>query len=141
MSLHAKQSGRYHIQTLCTLFGKSKQGYYKYDEAALMARVAKEVFVVEYVKSIRKKDPGIGGLKLWYMYQREFRYENPIGRDAFMSIMDANNLKVRQKVRKPRTTDSSHGLPLYPNQIREFIPIAPNQLWVSDITYITISKA
>lgn len=103
-----------------------------------MARVAKEEFVVQYVNSIRKKDPGIGGMKLWYMYQKEFQYDNPVGRDAFMTIIDANGLKVRMKIRKPRTTDSTHGLPLYPNLIRDFIPTAPNQLWVSDITYITI---
>lgn len=136
-NLHAKDPGRYHVQALCELFGKSKQGYYQYDEDALMARVAREEFVVQYVKSIRKKDPGIGGMKLWYMYQKEFQYDKPVGRDAFMTIIDANGLKVRMKIRKPRTTDSTHGLPLYPNLIRDFIPTAPNQLWVSDITYIT----
>lgn len=40
--------------------------------------------------------------------------------------------------RKPRTTDSTHGLPTYPNIVKDFIPTGPNQLWVSDITYITI---
>ena len=45
---------------------------------------------------------------------------------------------VRLKVRKPRTTDSTHGLPTFPNIVKDFIPTAPNQLWVSDITYITI---
>ena len=37
-----------------------------------------------------------------------------------------------------RQTDSTHGLPVYPNLIKNFIPTAPNQLWVSDITYIEI---
>ena len=47
-------------------------------------------------------------------------------------------MKVRQKVRKPRTKDSTHGLPVFPNLIKDYIPLAPNRLWVSDITYITI---
>ncbi len=41
-------------------------------------------------------------------------------------------------MRKPRTTDSTHGLPLYPNLVREFIPTSINQLWVSDITYVPV---
>ena len=72
------------------------------------------------------------------MYQKEFRFDSPIGRDRFCRIIDENNLKVRLRVRKPRTTDSTHGLPTYLNLIKDFIPTAANQLWVSDITYITI---
>ena len=75
---------------------------------------------------------------MWYMYCREFDGNNPVGRDRFADIIDRNSLKVRMKVRKPRTTDSSHGLPTYPNMIKNLIPSRPNQLWVSDITYITI---
>ena len=37
-----------------------------------------------------------------------------------------------------RAKDSTHGLRTYPNLIKYFIPTAPNQLWVSDITYITV---
>ena len=72
------------------------------------------------------------------MYRRDFRWNNPIGRDWFADIINNHNLKVRLKIRKPRTTDSSHGLPTYPNLIKDFIPTGPNQLWVSDITYIII---
>ena len=72
------------------------------------------------------------------MYRSDFKGNNPIGRDRFVDIINEHNLKVRLKVRKPRTTDSSHGLPTYPDLSKDFIPSAPNQLWVSDITYITI---
>ena len=72
------------------------------------------------------------------MYMQEFSGNNPVGRDRFADIIDRYNLKVRLKVRKPRTTDSTHGLPTFPNIVKDFIPTGPNQLWVSDITYITI---
>lgn len=94
--------------------------------------------MLEYIRAIREKDPGLGGSKLWYMYRRDFEGNNPVGRDRFADIVDRHNLKVRLRVRKPRTTDSTHGLPTYPNIVKDFIPTAPNQLWVSDITYITI---
>lgn len=94
--------------------------------------------MLEYVRTIRDKDPGMGGDKLWRMYMDEFSGNNPVGRDRFADIIDRYNLKVRSRVRKPRTTDSTHGLPTFPNIVKDFIPTGPNQLWVSDITYITI---
>ena len=123
---------------LCGLFGVSKQAYYQYDEDVALARAAREEFALQYVKDIRSLDPGIGGVKLWYMYQDEFGCDYPIGRDRFCRILAEHGLKVRLKIRKPRTTDSTHSLPTYPNLIKDFIPTAPNQLWVSDITYIVI---
>lgn len=103
-----------------------------------MEKAAQESFAIEYIKRIRSKAPGIGGLKLWYMYRRDFEGNNPVGRDRFTDIIDRHGLKVRKKFRKPRTTDSSHGLPTYPNIVRDLIPTKANQLWVSDITYITV---
>lgn len=126
------------MSSLCTLFGVTKQAYYKYDETRLLEKTASVDFAVSYIKDIRKKDPGIGGMKLWYMYRKSFEGNNPLGRDRFADIVDRYGLKVRQKVRKPRTTDSTHGLPVFPNLTKDYIPLAPNRLWVSDITYITI---
>ena len=95
---------------------------------------------MQYIKDVRKLDPGIGGPKLWYMYKTEFGCDYPIGRDRFCRIIDENNLKVRLRIRKPRTTDSTHGLPTYPNLLKDFIPSGANQLWVSDITYIVVME-
>jgi transposase InsO family protein len=101
-------------------------------------KVVQEEFVLQYIQSIREKDPGIGGMKLWYMYRKSFGSNSPVGRDRFEDIVDRHGLKVRARIRKPKTTDSTHALPVYPNIIRDFIPTAVNQLWVSDITYITL---
>lgn len=97
--------------------------------------MAEESFVIEYVKSIRKQDPGIGGRKLWLMYCKEFGEENAMGHCRFEDIISRYKLGVRSSSRKPRTTDSRHGLPTYPNKIKELIPSSPNEVWVSDITY------
>ena len=123
---------------MCVLFGKSKQAYFKSNDNATLHRLARETFAIQYIKDVRKKDPGIGGLKLWHMYKRDLGENNTLGRDKFYDIIDANGFKLRDRLRKPRTTDSSHGLPVFKNLVKEFIPTKPNQLWVSDITYITI---
>ena len=103
-----------------------------------MVYLSQEEFVVQYVHEVRAMDPGIGGRKLWEMYRREFKGGHPVGRDRFADIIDRYGLKVRNRMRVPRTTDSRHSLPTYPNLVKNLIPTAPDQLIVSDITYIAI---
>ena len=138
-NLHARVGRVYPVSSLCGLLGVSKQAYYKRDETAAMRRSVREEMIVDYVKEVRRIDPGIGGVKLWRMYEGETGQQ--IGRDTFCSVIARNGLRLRQKPFRPRTTDSRHGLPVYPNLVRSFIPSAPNQLWVSDITYIGLSLA
>ena len=57
------------------------------------------------------------------------------GRDSFFEILHTFKLVLPRP--KPRhTTNSNHRYHTYKNQIKGFIPTRPNQLWVSDITYI-----
>ena len=126
---------------LCALFGKSKQAYYKYDYEKLSFELARDAFAIEFARSVRQTAPGIGCANLWRIYTREFDVADPLGRDRFLALMYENGMKLRQRPRGIRTTDSRHGLPLYPDLVRSFIPTAPNQLWVSDITYIPLLGA
>jgi len=103
-----------------------------------MRKLAEEAFCVEFIKGVRQKNRGIGGGKLWQMYKREFGDEHSVGYNRFYDIIEKYDLKVRKKKRRAKTTDSDHGLPLYPNLVKELIPLRPNQLWVSDITYMVI---
>ena len=135
-NLHARDERGYPVSSLCGLLGVSKQAYYKRDETIAMRHSVSEDMIVDYVTDVRRSDPGIGGVKLWRMYVAETGQS--IGRDTFCSVIASNGLRLRQKPRRPRTTDSRHGLPVYPNLVRSFIPSAPNQLWVSDITYIEL---
>ena len=137
-NLHARDKDRYPIETQCRLLGVSKQAYFQRDEDVLMRRIVQEELALSYILEIRKKDPGLGGIKLWHMYKRDFTGNKPMGRDRFETLIDRYGLKLKQRIRKPRTTDSRHSLPVYPNLIKDLIPTAPNQLWVSDITYIPI---
>jgi transposase InsO family protein len=63
-----------------------------------------------------------------------------IGRDAMFELLGERGLLVKKRKRRGCiTTLSRHRYKKYPNIIRDFIPIAPNQLWVSDITYIHLT--
>lgn len=78
----------------------------------------------------------MGGRKLYDMLQ-PFIMEHgiKIGRDALFDLLAANQLLIKKRKRKIQTTYSNHWLRKYPNLIRDFVPGAINQLWVSDITY------
>lgn len=103
-----------------------------------MSRLAAESFVVEFVKEVRRKDPGIGGNKLWLMYRLRFGMEKSVGYNRFYDIIERYGLKVRKRKRRAVTTDSRHDQLVYPNLIKELIPTRPCQLMVSDITYIPL---
>lgn len=61
-----------------------------------------------------------------------------IGRDAFAGLLADNHMLVKRKRSGRKTTFSHHRYYKYPNLIREYTPESPNQLWVSDITYISV---
>ena len=42
--------------------------------------------------------------------------------------------------RKPRTTDSGHAYPRYPNLVEDLKVTRPDEVWVADITYIRLRK-
>lgn len=82
------------------------------------------------------------GTRKLYCKLNSFMLEHKIkmGRDALFDLLSANNLLVRSRKRRIRTTQSFHWLRKYPNLIRGFCPTASNQLWVSDITYWKINE-
>src|SRR5262249_2867956 len=46
----------------------------------------------------------------------------------------------RPPVRRPRTTNSNHEFPRYPNLVEHLEVVRPDQVWVADITYIRLQR-
>lgn len=66
-------------------------------------------------------------------------YNKAVNRKKVLKIMRENGLLCkRKKAFKPKTTDSEHGLPVYPNLAKDLVVTRPNQLWVADITYVRL---
>lgn len=137
--LHAQHSEAYTVSELCGLFGKSKQAYYKHDSDSDLRRKALEEFAVQFIREVKAKDPGIGGMKVWAMYCRTFGERDRIGRDRFCDIFDRYGFKIRRR-RRVRTTDSRHNNPTYPNIVKEVIPTRFGEIIVGDITYIPLES-
>ncbi len=123
------------LAKLCGWFGVTRQAYYQESWKEMEVSIETEVLLKE-VHSIRKKHSRIGTRKLYEMLTPlMMEHQIKIGRDKLFDLLSAHHLLIRRRRRNIRTTFSNHWLRKYPNLIRGFVPTAPNQLWVSDITY------
>lgn len=124
------------MDDLCRLFGKSRQAYHERQKYVYQTKVEEDV-ILSLVKEARNKFPRMGAKKLLiYLTPTLQRMEISIGRDAFLELLYRNFLLVKRLRNKRKTTYSNHWMRKYPNLIRNYTPISPNKLWVSDITYI-----
>lgn len=81
--------------------------------------------------------PRLGGRKLYHLLQDEFeRKELKIGRDAFFDYLRRENLLIKPRKNYTKTTNSRHWLRKHPNLLEDHKPQRPEEVFVSDITYI-----
>jgi len=93
--------------------------------------------ILRYVFLERKKHPKMGGRKLYYKLQDIFDSDGiRIGRDRFFDVLRQHKLLIKRRRNFARTTNSNHRFRIYNNLIKEEEIIRPNQVWVSDLTYI-----
>lgn len=124
------------LERLCGLFGKTRQAYYEQNWRTSNERL-QEALIVDKVKEVRRRIPGIGGLPLHHMLREElFRHGIVIGRDSFYELLRKHNLLIKRRKRYVVTTDSDHPYYKWNNLIKNINLTAPEQLWVSDITYL-----
>lgn len=121
------------------MLGYSRQAYYQQKKQSEKESLQHDLLINEVLK-IRKIQKRLGGRKLLHMLERFIQEHHiSIGRDAFFDLLSERKLLVRKRKRiKPITTFSDHWMRKYPNLIEGFYPTAPNQLWVSDITYVVV---
>lgn len=122
------------------MFGYSKQAYYK-----SLTRTEKKSFeeylIVELIRDKRRIWKKGSGRNLFACLQTDFALHGiSIGRDKFFEILRENGLLVRRKSRRTRTTNSYHHYHRFANLIEGIIPDGPNQVWVSDITFVWCRK-
>ena len=91
--------------------------------------------VIELVKEQRLLMPKIGTRKLYYLLENNLQLLN-VGRDKLFTILRANHLLIKPKRKYHITTNSHHRFRKHKNHIKELEFIRPEQVWVSDITYI-----
>ena len=97
-----------------------------------------DCLILTHIDNIRSLMPRLGTRKLQYMLQEQ---GVKVSRDKLFDLLREHRMLVRRRKKYAITTNSRHWMKKYPNLIRGFSFQRPNQLWVSDITYISINDS
>lgn len=123
---------------LCRLFGKTRHAWYDHQwrKADLLL---KDELVIQQVRLLREELPRLGTRKLCHLLSpRLAEHGLQIGRDHLFELLAQHQLLIRNRKRNVRTTDANHWMRKYANLTRQLQVNRPEQLWVSDITYIRL---
>ena len=98
--------------------------------------------VLELVAEQRRIMPRLGGKKLYHLLKDDLKKLGyKLGRDGFFEILKEHNLLIKRRKSYTKTTNSFHRFRVYKNLILELEIVRPNQVFVSDITYIRVGNS
>jgi putative transposase len=116
--------------------GYSRQQYYK-QKRDVQSRTEEDEVIRRRVCAHRKLLPRVGTRKLYQLVAPELEQAGvKCGRDRLFSILRRSGLLIKPRKRYVQTTMSRHWMRKYPNLVKNQKPTAPEQIWVSDITYL-----
>ena len=141
-----KQSQYYPVQVLCQTLEVNRSGYYEWLKPTLASST-------KDTDSIRVKVDNTQQIKdLFDLHRRRYGSRRlvsemkdrgvKISRDFVRRVLVENQLRpIQPRSFVPRTTDSRHTMGYSPNLLLDRPrPTGPNQVWVSDITYLPLAK-
>ena len=125
----------YSVNLLCRIFEVGTSGYYAWRKRPTSPRAQESARLeVEIAAAHERTRQTYGPQRL---QQDLLDHDVRVGVHRIKRIRKKLNLRCKQKRKFKNTTDSKHDLPIAPNLLeRRFAMSAPNQAWVSDITYI-----
>ena len=91
--------------------------------------------MVAMIGKVRMRMPRVGTRKLYHLLYNELK-DIGVGRDRLFAIVKANHLDIVPKRQYHITTNSHHRFRKHKNLIESLPVVRPEQVWVSDITYI-----
>jgi putative transposase len=117
------------VRLLCDLLGCSRSSYYYH------AKQKDEAEVKSAIQTVAAEWPTYGYRRVTKQMQRQGW---DINKKRVRRLMREMGLLARAKRKGRRTTQSEHEFPRYPNLIQGLEIVGPDQVWVSDITYIRL---
>lgn len=123
------------IGLMCEVLGVSRSGYYAWRKRPTPARAKSDAQLTVEIAGAHKRSRSTYGSPRVHAELRARGVR--VGRKRVERLMRQNGIQARRKRRFRRTTDSNHSNPIAPNVVeRQFEPEAPNQVWVTDVTYV-----
>ena len=131
-------SGQLSISRATELLDVSRSGYYKH-----CTKPAPDPEILNREEKIKTEMHTIAGKHTRYGYRRMTvelaNREFKVNHKKVLRLMHEESLLCSQKSKyKPRPTISSHTFQVQPNLVKEVDTSGPDQVWVSDITYIPL---
>ena len=123
----------YPISLLCDLLTVPRSSFY-YQPAE-----ADESELREAINQLAAQFPTYGSRRLAAQLRRA-PYKLTVNRKRVQRVMREEQINCRVKRRAIQTTDSKHAFPRYPNLVADLEITRPDQVWVSDITYIRLRE-
>lgn len=119
---------------MCELFGYTRQGYWKQQQEHYREEIDTTALLNE-VRDIREDMPRCGVRKLQVIMEEK---GHKIGRDRLFDLLRSCGMLVARRHHRIITTYSRHWMKKYSNLIKDMPITHPNQVWVSDITYVEV---
>jgi putative transposase len=136
----SKQNGLMNTEQVCNCMLLHRDAYYKY-KRRYDQRKTVESQVIGLVKKEREIQTRVGTRKLHKELRVAFEKSHlKVGRDRLFDILRSYNMLVKRKKASCKTTNSYHHFYKHNNLIKKMQVTRPNQVWVSDITYIRTVK-
>jgi len=125
---------------MCAVLGHSKQAYYKQLQGS-EKKVAQEDVVVGLIRKKREIWKRGSGRNLHQCLKKELsQHQIKMGRDKFFDVLRNNDLLIKPKRIRAKTTCSYHHFNKYKNLAEGISPGRCNEIWVSDITYVWLKQ-
>lgn len=130
-----EHEGEYPVRVMCRVLHVTPSGYYAWRKAPFCRRHEEDERLCPLIRQIFEDNHGTYGSPRIAAELRCSGYR--INEKRVARLMQMMGLTASKPKRFVVTTDSDHDEPIAPDRIQQdFSASAPNQKWVSDITYI-----
>ena len=142
MKIHkmTKDSGHIPLSRVAELLQVPRSGYYAWLERSSkdQDKALEDEIILEEIRKTCGEITGYGYRRMTVeLHNRGFL----VNHKRVLRLLKENGLLcTKKRAYKPTTTDSDHDNPVYPNLIKDKPIVHPDQIWVSDITYIQLDN-
>lgn len=133
------EKANFSVAFMCRQLGLSPSGYYAWETRPVSRRRQEDERLMPKIRDSHRGSRGTYGSPRVY---DDLKDQGEVaGRHRIARLMRENGITARPLKKFRRTTDSNHSFPIAPNLLeRHFEADAPDQVWVSDITYIWTAR-
>jgi putative transposase len=123
------------VELICSVLQVAPSSYYEFKNRLPSARAQRDEVMGPVVRALWEDNYRVyGARKIWKAARRG---GHDVGRDQIARLMRAAGIEGVRRTKRVRATKPDPSMPRHPDLVgRDFTATAPNQLWVTDLTYV-----